>query len=154
MQNEINITLTPAQLQIIDDALAVLETAALAFPNLSTADKAALVKPPADAGSWMAAMLVRAQQNLNHLPRDFDPALVQNDLNLSAALYPRILRLERVKDRFDHAAFVADSDAFADLLEARRRLLDAEVTGVDDNLNEGMTRLFNRPKRNPAKPTA
>ena len=30
---------------------------------------------------------------------------------------------------------------------ARRRLLDAKVTGMDENLNGGMSRFFNRTKR-------
>lgn len=151
MQNKINLTPTPAQLQAIDDALTALETAVQAFPTLSTADKSSLVKPPEDARGWLEGMLARAQQNLNHLPRDFDPALVQNDLSLPATLNPRILRLERVVERMGNAVFLANSDAFADLLEVRRRLMDAKVTGVDDNLNDGMSRFFNRPKR--TKPT-
>ena len=149
MQNEINIVLTPAQLQAIDDLLTALETATALFPK--NVDKAQYVKAPDDSRGWMEGMLNRAQQNLNAMPRDFDPALIQNDLNLSAALNPRILRLQRITQHFTDATFLADSDAFSDLLEARRRLQDAGVSGVDDNLNDGMNRFFNRSKR--AKPT-
>jgi hypothetical protein len=147
MQNEINLTLTAAQLQALDEALAALETIAQACPDLSAADKATLVKPPEGARDWLQNMLIRAQQNLNHLPRDFDPALVQTDLTLSTTLNPRLLRLQRITERLSNAVFLADSDAFGSLLEARRRLLDAKVTGTDDNLDAGMSRFFIRPRR-------
>ena len=151
MQNEINLVLTPAQLQAIDDLLTSLETIVAPFPQPD--DKATYAKPPEDGRGWMENMLTRVEQNLNIMPRDLDPALIQNDLNLSAALNPRILRLQRITGRFNDATFLADSDAFSDLLEARRRLQDAGVSGVDDNLNEGMARFFNRPKRGKSTPT-
>jgi len=59
----------------------------------------------------------------------------------------RRLRLQRVLDRVTDAIFLGNSDGFAALLEARRRLVDAKVSGVDDNLNDGMSRFFSRPKR-------
>lgn len=154
MQNEINLVLSPAQLQALDDALLTLENFSQTLPNPTPADKAALVKPPGDALGWITGMLTRAQQNLDRLPRDFDPALVQHDLDLVAALAPRQLRLDRLKQRIDDAVVLANSDAFADMLEVRRRLMDAKVSGVDDNLDEGMARFFKRPKRTKTPPKA
>ena len=143
-QNEIDIALTPAQLTQLDEALTGLETLAGAFPVLSADEKAALVKAPEGADGWMAGMLTRANQNLGRLPRDFDPAAVQKDLDLDAMLAPRQLRLARVLDRLECARFLARSDAFAELLGARRILRDSGVAGVDDNLSEGLQRFFSR----------
>ncbi len=95
-------------------------------------------------------MLTRAKQNLNKLPRDFDTEKVKHDLNLSAALESRLLRLKRVEDHITSAIFLADSDAFAAGLQVRRLLQDAGVSGVDDNLSEGLVRFFKRSSPTPA----
>ena len=154
MQNEIDLTLTPAQLQAIDDALTALENALQDLVILTPDEKNAHVKAPEDSRAWMNNLLARAEQNLAHLPRDFDPALVHTDLNLIDALIPRQLRVERLKDRLDSTVFLANSDVFADLLEARRRLMDANVAGVDADLSAGMQRFFNRSKRTKPTPPA
>lgn len=154
MQNEINLTLTPAQLQTVDDSLTALENTLQALTVLTPEEKNAHVKAPENSRDWMNNMLARAEQNLQHLPRDFDSALVQTDLNLMDALASRLLRLHRLADQVESSVFLAGSEAFADLLEVRRRLQDANVAGVDDNLNEGMQRFFNCPKRTKAKPAA
>jgi len=157
-QNEIDAQLTPDQLSAFDAAIAALETATAAFPVLSADDKASHVKPPEGADGWMTGMLTRANQNLNRLPRDFDPAAVQRDLDLDATLAPRELRLSRVLDRIGGARFLARSDIFAELLGVRRALNDAGVTGVDNDLSAGLARFFNRSNKtaaptpaNPAK---
>lgn len=111
---------------------------------LSGSDKAGLVKPPEGADGWMTDMVTRASQNLGRLPRDFDPASVQKDLDLDVTLAPRQLRLSRVLDRIEGARFLARSDAFAELLGVRRTLKDSGVAGVDDNLSDGLQRFFNR----------
>lgn len=153
-QNEIDITLTPEQLTLLDTTLTALETATAAFPVLSPETKSGLVKPPDAAEAWMAGMLIRAQQNLGRLPRDFDPALVQKDLDLSATLSPFELRLARVLDRVNSARFLARSDAFAELLGVRRALKDSGVAGVDDDLSEGLGRFFSRSNRVAPAPVA
>ena len=150
MQNEIDKQFTPEQLQAMDNALTALETATADLPVLSASDKAGHVKPPDNARGWMEQMVVRAQQNLSKLPRDFDPALVQNDLDFTAAVAPRLLRMQRLVDRLVSGSFLADSDAFAASLETRRHLKDAGVAGVDDNLSDGLQRFFNRTSPAPA----
>lgn len=152
-QNEIDIQLTAEQLAQFDAALTSLETLAAAFPVLSAADKASLVKSPDGADGWMAGMLTRANQNLGSLARDFDPAGVQRDLELDATLAPRELRLARVLDRLGGARFLARSDAFAELLGVRRALKDTGVAGVDDNLSDGLQRFFNRSSKSAPAPT-
>ncbi len=143
-QNEIDITLTPEQLTQLDTALSGLEALTQVFPTLSPEEKAGLVKPPETADGWMNGMLIRAQQNLGRLPRDFDPAAVKKDLDLAAVISPFELRLSRVIDRLGNARFLARSDSFAQLLGVRRALKDAGLTGVDDDLDEGLKRFFNR----------
>ena len=152
-QNEIDIALTPEQITQLDTALVSLETLAAAFPVLSADDKASLVKPPETADGWMVGMLTRAQQNLGRLPRDFDPATVQKDLDLNAALAPFELRLARVLDRIGSARFLSRSDAFAELLGVRRALKDSGMAGVDDDLSEGLRRFFNRSNKVAPAPT-
>ena len=155
MQNEIDKQFTAEQLAAVDAALTVLETFTLDWPVLSGEEKASLVKAPDDGRGWMEGMLVLAEQNLNELPRNFDPALVHHDLDLTPVLLPRQIRLQRVADRLGSALFMANSDAFAALLGVRRRLKDAGLAGVDDNLSEGLARFFNRESRSqpPTPPT-
>lgn len=155
MQNEIDKVFTEEQLTAMDDALTALEAQTEGLPVLSGDDKAMHVKPPGDGRGWMEGMLVRARQNLNVLPRNFDPVLVQHDLDLTPVVSPRLIRLQRVVDRLESALFLADSDAFAVLLGVRRQLKDAGLAGVDDNLSEGLQRFFNRQSRAqpPASPT-
>ncbi len=144
MQNEIDKQFTTEQLTALDGALTVLEILTQDLPVLSGDDKAALVKAPDDARGRMEGMLVLAQQNLPELARNFEPALVQRDLDLTATLDPRRLRAQRITDRLVSAMFLANSDAFAVLLGVRRQLKDAGLAGVDDNLSEGLQRFFNR----------
>lgn len=147
MQNEIDKQFTAEQLTAIDNALMALETATADLKVLSGDDKAGLVKAPDGARGWLENMVVRAQQNLNKLPRDFDPALMQRDLDFSAAVGPRLLRIQRITDKLVSSTFQADSDSFAAGLEIRRHLKDAGVTGTDDNLSDGLQRFFNRSNR-------
>jgi len=147
MQNEINKQFTDAELKAIDDALTVLETTLADLPVLSGEDKAAHVKAPDGARGWMQQMVTRSQQNLNKLSRDYDPALVQRDLDLAGTIEPRQLRAQRIVDRLESGVFLANSDAFAALLGVRRQLKDSGVAGVDDNLSDGLQRFFNRTNR-------
>src|SRR5207244_4504327 len=112
-----------------DAALTALEQLIADLPVLSAEEKAGLVKPPDGASDWMAGMLSRSQQNIAKMARDFDPASVQRDLDLDAALDPRELRLTRSLDRVSGGRFLARSDAFAALLGVRRRLKDEGVAG-------------------------
>ena len=147
MQNEIDKVFTTEQLARIDAALTALEAETEGMRVLSGEEKAMYVKPPDDGRGWMEGMLVLAEQNLAELPRNFDPALVHHDLDLTPVVSPRQLRLQRVADRLGSLLFLANSDAFAALLGARRRLKDAGLAGVDDNLSEGLARFFNRESR-------
>ena len=152
MQNEIDKQFTEAELKALDDALTVLETTLADLPILSGDDKATHVKAPDGALGWMQQMITRSQQNLSKLSREYDPALVQRDLALVATVEPRLLRIQRIADRLDSATFLANSDAFGALLGVRRQLKDSGVTGVDDNLSDGLQRFFNR--SNKAQPAA
>lgn len=147
MQNEIDKQFTDAELKAMDDALTVLETTLADLPVLSGADKSAHVKAPDGARGWMQQMATRSHQNLNKLSRDYDPALVQRDLDLTVIIEPRQLRAQRIVDRLESAVFLANSDAFGALLGVRRQLKDSGVAGVDDNLSDGLQRFFNRTNR-------
>ena len=152
MQNQIEMEFTHQQIADFDAALDKLDGLTADLPVLSGQDKSGLVKPPDGAGDWMDGMAIRAQQNLNKLSREYEPARVQKDLTLNRVLDPRALRLERVLDRINGGRFLARSDAFAALLGARRQLKDAGVAGVDDNLSDGLRRFFTRssPEKKPA----
>ncbi len=150
MQNEIDKQFTPEELKTMDDALTVLENTIAGLPVLSGDDKATHVKAPDNSRGWMEGMVVRAQQNLAKLPRDFDPALMQKDLDFTGTVAPRLLRAQRIVDRLTGGTFLADSDTFAAALEIRRHLKDAGVAGVDDNLSDGLQRFFNRSNAKPA----
>ena len=58
-------------------------------------------------------MVTRSQQNLNKLSRDYDPALVQRDLDLAGTIGPGQLRAHRIVDRLDGATFLANSTPLA-----------------------------------------
>lgn len=143
-QNEIDKEFTTEELAALDAAIAALETITQSFPVLTAAEKSAHVRPPDGAGDWMLNMAVRADQNLGKMPRDYDPARVRRDLSLDSQIEPRQLRLQRVMDRLESARFLAKSDSFSALLGVRRTLKDAGVTGVDDNLSDGLRRFFSR----------
>ena len=70
-----------------------------AVPVLSREDKSAQVKAPDNSRSRLEGRGLRAQQNLDKLRRNFDPALMQKDLNFSAAVGRRLLPAQRVVDR-------------------------------------------------------
>ncbi len=143
-QNDIDKEFTAQELADFDKALDSLEALTNILPVLSAEDKAAHVRPPDGAGDWMQGMATRAQQNINKMPRDYDPTQVTRDLNLDTALEARELRLSRVVNKLGDARFLARSDAFAALLGVRRHLKDAGVAGVDNNLSEGLARFFTR----------
>lgn len=154
MQNEIDKTFTQQELSDFDASLTKLEALTQDLPVLTGDDKATHVRPPDGAGDWVGNMLTRAQQNLNKLSREFDPAVVQRDLDLIDALDPRILRLQRVMDRLNSARFLAGSDTFAVMLGVRRQLKDSGVAGVDDNLSDGLQRFFTRTSHAQPAPAA
>ena len=85
MQNEIDKKFTDAELKAMDDALTVLETTLATVPVLSGDDKSSHVKAPDNSRGWLEGMVVRATQNLDKLPRNFDPALMQRDLDFACA---------------------------------------------------------------------
>jgi hypothetical protein len=143
-QNTIDKEFTPEQLAALDAALDTLEGLTADLTVLDTEGKAKLPKPPEGAGDWVDNLFIRAQQNLNLLPRAFDPAAVQRDIALESVLAPRQLRLERVRDKLDSTRFRGRSDAFRAMLDVRRQLTAAGVAGVDDNLSDGLKRYFSR----------
>ena len=154
MQNYNKIVFTPAQLQAFDDLLTPLEALVAPFP-VPENEKSTYSKPPEDAKAWMENMLIRVQQNLNLMPRDYDPNVIQNSLKFSSDVAPRVLRLQRILGRITDADFLAHSDAFKNLLDGRSQLQKGGVTGVDDNLSEGMAHYFNRSKHTkPPQPKA
>ncbi|MBI5388413.1 MAG: hypothetical protein HZA90_27425 [Verrucomicrobia bacterium] len=156
-QNDIDREFAAQELTEFDGALDKLETLTKDLPVLSPEEKAAHVRPPDGAGEWMEGMATRAEQNINKLPRDYDPARAQRDFKLDAVLEPRELRLARVLDRINNARFLARSDLFATMLGVRRQLKEAGVAGVDDNLSDGLRRFFSRSggaKPAPASPAA
>jgi hypothetical protein len=145
IQNEIDKTYTEQQLKDFNDALIKLEGLTADLPILSGDEKSQHVRPPEGAGDWMRDIATRAQQNINKLSREYDPALLQRDLAYIDTTEPLILRLQRIIDRLKSGTFLANSDAFSVSLDARRQLKNAGVHGNDDNLNEGLKRFFSRP---------
>lgn len=154
MQNEINVTITPAQLQAINEALTALENIILTFPVPDPKTKSKLVKAPDDARHWEQIVLFHAQQNINKLSRDFDPALVQTDIAFADATLATGLRMKRIMAHLAESQFLAESDIFAAMLEARRHLLNAKIPGLDKQLDEGMESFFSRPKKTKTTPPA
>jgi hypothetical protein len=150
-QNQIDREFSTEELNDLDAAITRLEQLTTDLPSLNAEDKAGLVKPPEGAGDWMHSMTTRAEQNLNKLPRELDPTTIRRDLKLEETLATRELRVARVLDRIACARFLARSDAFAALLGVRRRLKDAGVAGVDDDLSDGLRRFFSR--RGEVKPS-
>lgn len=146
IQNEIDVTITEAGLTPVLAALATLETFVATFPSLTTEEKRTLMRVPETADGWMANMLARAEQNLGKLPRELDLETISRDLALQQTLTPIILRFQRVSERLETAAFLARNDAFATLLAVRRQLKDADLPGIDDDLDDGLRRFFRRDK--------
>ncbi len=144
MQNEINKTYSAEQLQTLDTLIDGLEQFTADFEPARNKDKSEYVKAPDGSGDWMQNMLTRSEQNIDKLPRSYDPELVKRDLQLSADLESRILRVERILERLVAGQFMARSDAFSALLGVRRTLKHAGVAGVDDNLSDGLKRFFTR----------
>jgi hypothetical protein len=152
LQNTIDKEFTADELKKLDDALTVLEEVTKDFPVLTPKEKARRVKAPDNSQGWRGNMAVRAEQNLDSLPRSFDLAKVKRDLKLETDLEPRDLRLRRIVDRIDSAAFLAASDSFSASLFIRRQLKSLGVAGVDDGMDEGLESFFKRGGEDEAPP--
>lgn len=144
IQDTIDKEFTADELKKLDDALTALEEVTQDFKVLSAKDKARLVKAPDDSYGWRGNMAVRAEQNLDSLPRKFDLAKMTRDLKLETDLEPRELRLRRILDRIDSATLLAASDSFSASLLVRRQLKSLGVAGVDDGMDEGLESFFKR----------
>ena len=144
LQNTIDKAHSPEQLKAYDEALTIIETLTADFPVLSATEKARRVKAPEGSVEWRNNMLVRAEQNLDKMPRSFDAEKVKRDLKLEADLEPRKLRLERLVDRLESAILMAASDSFSSGLFVRRQLRSLGVAGVDDGLDDGLRTFFKR----------
>jgi|GEM_PF-1916164 len=144
LQDTIDKEFTEDEPKKLDDALVALEELTKDFKVLSPKDKSRLVKAPDDSYGWRANMRVRAEQNLDSLPRKFNLAKMTRDLKLETELEPRELRLSRILDRLESAAFMAASDSFSASLLVRRQLKSLGVAGVDDGMDEGLGSFFKR----------
>ena len=147
-QNEIDLEVTEQEWTQLDAALKVLEDFAAKLPNK---DKNSYVKAPENAGDWVKRMLSMAEQNLGKLRRDFDPAPIQRDLKLRDALMARSPRIDKIAQAWSNGLFFTSSDSFSAGLDIRSQLTDADVPGVDDNLDEGLQRFFSRSPRKKAE---
>ena len=113
--DEINKEYSAEQLQELDTILDGLDHFTVDLEAARNEDKSRYVKAPDNSGDWMQNMLARSEQNLDKLARSYDPELVKRDLQLSADLEARIIRMQRVLDRLTSAQFLARSDAFSAL---------------------------------------
>ncbi|MFZ4767495.1 MAG: hypothetical protein ACOYMN_21295, partial [Roseimicrobium sp.] len=83
---------------------------------------------------------------------DFDPAPIQRDLKLRDGLMARSPRIDKIAQAWSNGIFFASSDTFSAGLDIRAQLTDADVAGVDDNLDDGLQRFFSRSPRKKAEP--
>ncbi len=98
-QNLINLTLTDAQLEVVDQALTELETQLVALVAMNAAQRRKLARMGDKSEAFCRQTLSVLTQNPQVVPPSLKLAEAQSDLVALDRLRPRMQRLQRLAER-------------------------------------------------------
>ncbi|MFZ5527772.1 MAG: hypothetical protein ACOZE7_14050 [Pseudomonadota bacterium] len=152
-QNLISLSLTSADYDEIDSAIAVLETKLAGLISLDTSERRSLSKMGDKSEAFCRGTLVVMKENPDLIPSGVGMAEAQNDMSQLDALRPRAARLRKLMGRVDDSEMALGSDMMAAALEGYALLKVLGKGSGLDALRRDMALRFSR--RTPGlKPSA
>jgi len=140
-----------------DAVMAAIATIKAKLPfliDLSAEDRKALPKMGDKSRAFVSKAMEVATQNPDFLPRSFDLAELQKDVQLFEALYPVLMSLTQLHDLVDDTCLAVGSEAYAAALQVYTY---AKASGQGTGLETAVEELglrFARKTRKPKSQTA
>lgn len=110
--NRVSATLTPTDRQAIMSAIDTIKQAMPFLVHLTKEERKTLPKVGDRSRGFMLNCLDAAQQHSDCLPRSFDVAEMQKDIQLMEDLYPVLMALNELQSLVDDTYFAAHSEAY------------------------------------------
>ncbi len=153
-QNLVSIEFSPAELDAIDGALAVLEAKLDRLIVLSPEQRHQALKMGDKSEAFCRQTEMVLRQNPGMVPGDFSLEEYRLDLAALDALRPRLQRLRTLTDRADDTELALGSDIMSAALDGYRFAKIAGKGTVLDSLKEAMQVRLSRKPRDAGKPAA
>jgi hypothetical protein len=135
-----------------DAVMAAIATIKAKLPfliDLSADDRKALPKMGDKSRAFVSKAMEVATQNPDFLPRSFDIAELQKDVQLFESLYPILLSLTQLQDLVDDTCLAVGSEAYAAALQVYTY---AKASGQGTGLETAVEELGLRFARKSRKP--
>ena len=153
-QNLVSIEFSPAELDAIDGALAVLEAKLDRLIVLTPEQRHKALKMGDKSEVFCRQTEMVLRQNPGMVPGDFSLDDYRLDLAALDALRPRLQRLRALTDRADDTELALGSDIMSAALDGYRFAKIAGKGTALDSLKEAMQVRLSRKPRDPGKPAA
>jgi hypothetical protein len=142
-----------------DAVMAAIATIKAKLPflvDLSADDRKALPKMGDKSRAFVSKAMEVAMQNPDFLPRSFDIAELQKDVQLFESLYPILLSLTQLQDLVDDTCLAVGSEAYAAALQVYTYAkASGQGTGLETAVEElglRFARKYRKPKSQAANP--
>lgn len=126
--NRVSATLSPEDRQAVMDAIATLKKLMPFLVHLTKEERKSMPKAGDRGRGFLLNCLDAAQQHTDCLPRSFDVAEMQKDVQLLEALYPVKMGLAEVLSLIEDTYFAAESEAYV----ASLKVYDALKSHADE----------------------
>ncbi|MBD9477880.1 hypothetical protein [Pseudoxanthomonas sp. PXM02] len=146
-QNRISLNYSENSLEVIDAALAVLDTEFANLIGLTNDERRQLNKMGDKSEAFCRQAVVVFSENSSVLPRNFDLQGYLDDLKALDELRPRLMRVQRLYERMLDSEMALGSDLMAGSLEGYAVLkISGEGEGLD-HLRKILSNRFRRTSR-------
>ncbi|MFM7423802.1 MAG: hypothetical protein ACKO7W_02160 [Elainella sp.] len=120
--------------------------------DLTADDRKALPKMGDKSRAFVSKALEVATQNPDFLPRSFDVAELQKDVQLFESLYPVLMALTQLQDLVDDTCMAVGSEAYAAALQVYTYAkASGEGTGLETAVEELGLRFARKSRRPKAR---
>ncbi len=151
-QNLIDFEISDESLALIDEALASIEAQLVLLRGLDVDLRRSLTKMGDKSEAFCRQALVAFTQNQGVLPRNFDLAGFQRDMEAFDAIRPLRQRLQRLFERISDTEMAIGSDLMAASLEGYAVLKVAGKGEGLDGMRQALSARFARPRRRATDP--
>ena len=110
--NKVSATLNTNERQAVMDAIATIKQSMPFLISLTTEERKSAAKVGDRSRGFMRNCLDAAQQHEDCLPRSFDVAEMQKDVQLMDDLYPILMALTELRSLVDDTYFMAQNEAY------------------------------------------
>ncbi len=148
-QNLISLTLSDADLLVIDEALSILETRLGGLLSLQPDERRALAKMGDKSEAFCRQTLTALVQNPQVVPPSLNLMEATDDLRAIDTLRPRLARLQRLTERARDSEMALGSDVMMAALEGYALLkVSGRNQGLDGLRRDLSARFENGGRRN------